>query len=516
MKQTVSLRKKRFKKFGTAAFAGGVILLALLILINVALALLPAKMTRFDATGLGLSSLADETEKLLDSLEEDVTVYWLCENGVLDETYVGGWLTLLLERYDEASEHITVTRINTTEDTDFLEKYGLTTEDFNNHSFLIESARRYTVLDVANIYRYSNAYIDDLAGGEYVMTMEELENMRQYIYYQGGGDVLQYQTYQHSSANAELSAAIDFVTRETVPHGYLLTGFDGETLSEDLIGYLESVTERLDKLDISKASAIPDDANCVILHAPKSDLTEAQAALLLAYIHRGGSILLSTSPSSVQSCPNLLKLTAEFGLSALPGHVTDPTSGYYVSGASVDTLTPKVNSQHELYLVYQNSYTPRMPWSHAIKAADQLPTGVSATPIFATSTGATRMVDGSTVGEAAQMYVAMSAQKQIANEDGTATTAELIWFGSTEAFNEENAEATEGGNYFYYAFGFIDISKEYTSPYSTIPTIRMTTEALQPMSNLMKVLIIAVITVVIPMGLLITGIVIWVKRRRRH
>ncbi len=517
MKQNNSFRKKRFQKFGTASYVGGILLLVALVAINVLLACLPSRVMCFDVTGTGLSKPAPESEKLLDSLEEDVTIYWLCENGVVDDTVVGGWLPLLLERYESAGDHVTVTRINTTEETEFLGEYGLTASDFNNYSFLVESARRYTLVDAANLYLYSNAYIDHLVGEEYIMDIEELENLRQYIYYyQGGVDVLQYETYQHARANAEITAAIDYVTQTTIPHGYLLTGFAGEEPSEDLVNYLATVTERLDKLNITEVTEIPADANCVVLHAPTADLSETETAVLRAYINRGGSILLNTSPSSVQNCPNILSLTAEFGLSALPGHVTDHTSGYYVSGVSVDTLTPKVNSTHDLYMVYENQYVPRMPWSHAIAAADTLPTGVTATPIFATSSAAVRIVDGETTGTAGQLYVAMEAEKEIVNDDGTATTAELIWFGSTEAFNEENAEATEGGNYFYYTFGFATISKDYTSPYAAIESIRITTESLDPIDGVVKAVIMAVIVALIPGALLTTGIVIWVKRRKRR
>ncbi len=518
MKQNTSLRRQRFKTYGTASFVGGVLLLACLVVLNAVCALLPAKVTKFDTTGLGISDMSAESDKLVDGLETDVTIYWLCEGDTIDTDIVGHWFDLLLTRYDEASDRIKVERIDTTKETAFLETYGLKQGSFVNHSFIVESEYRYALVEIGEIYRFSNDYINSSMGGEYIITMEELENMRNTVYYYYGEDILGYQTYQYTAANAELASAIDYVSREIIPHGYLLTGFEGAEMAEDLRELLVDMTERLDELDISKVTEIPDDANCLILHSPTADLTEAQAAMLKAYINRGGSLILNTSPATVQNCPNLLSVTAEFGLSALPGMVTDSAQGYYASGTSADVLTPKINTSHDLSLVAQYGYSMQMPASHAIKTADDLSSDIRVTPIYSTSKSAMRVEVGNvgnTLGSAGAMDVAVSAEKLVTTPDGATATAGLAWFGSVDAFNAEYITKSENGNSLYYSFAFDFVSGEFVSPYSTIEPAQLTSDALT-VGTVPAVILIAAVVVVIPVLLLVVGIVIWVKRRNRR
>jgi len=53
---------KRSVKIGTYTFVMGVIVLALLIAANLLVDVLPAKITQFDASGLGMTEISDETE----------------------------------------------------------------------------------------------------------------------------------------------------------------------------------------------------------------------------------------------------------------------------------------------------------------------------------------------------------------------------------------------------------------------------------------------------------------------
>ncbi len=519
MKNTTIFRLNRAGKHGTVTMVASLLLLTAIVLLNVLVGVLPAKVTRFDVAFTGLSDMAEESKKLVGSLKEDVTIYWICEEGVVDAS-LAGWFELLLTRYDEASEHVTVKQVDTATDTAFAEKYE--TEYYNNNSVVVESARRFTVVDVMELMTYTSAFLNQnlYEGEEVELTMDELAQMREMMYAYGV-DIMQYQIYNHSSrANAELTAAMDYVVSETLPTTYLLTGFGGTELSEELVENFALLSDGgLKELDLSAATAIPADAGCVILYGPTTDLTEAQTAVLKAYLDRGGSMTLATAPSAVEDCPHLQSLVSDFGLSAELGLVVDNQSGYYASGASTDVLTPAVNQSHEAYVVYENQFTPRMPQSHAIKTATSLPTGVSVTPLFTTSTSATRRELANVeniLGEAGKMNVAVTAYRQMVNDNGTYSVASLTWFGSTEAFTDENAELTSDGNHLYLAVATSAIAGEFSSPYDAITGVRLSVGALDYMGGALSIILIALVVLVIPGGLLATGIVIWVKRKKRR
>ncbi len=521
MNNNESLR--RVKSYGTRAFLGAAILLCLIILLNTVLSVLPARLTRFDVSGTGLTELSAESEKLLDGLDTDVTVYWLCEGGVVDPTLIGEWFPLLLTRYEEASDRIKVVKITDSEaDKKLLEDLGA--DGLGNHGLIVASDKRSRVIDVSELFTYSSQFVNVQLnnGNEMELTLEQLDQMVQMVYAYYQIDITQYAIYNHSSvANTKLTSAIDYVTAENVPHAYLLTGFRGASMPDTLQTYIGILNEGLEELDISKVSAIPADAGVVILHAPTEDISEAQAAIINAYLEQGGSLVLTTSPNThVDQCPNLQKLTTPFGLSAQPGIVFDSADGYYASGASTDVLTPKVSSSHELYQLAQGgSYPHRMPWSHGIEIAKTLPTGVSALGIMTTSSSAVRKEAGGvteTLGDPAPTNVAVEAYREVAvTDDGTASVARILWFGSTEAFAAETASAARG-NYYYLALGADIVRNAFVSDYEAIPGVRIATEALDSMGDVLGFTIIGIITVVIPVGLLITGVVIWSKRRRRH
>ena len=50
---------KRSVKIGTYTFVAGIILLAALIIANLLVGALPAKLTEFDASGVGLTEISD-------------------------------------------------------------------------------------------------------------------------------------------------------------------------------------------------------------------------------------------------------------------------------------------------------------------------------------------------------------------------------------------------------------------------------------------------------------------------
>jgi ABC-2 type transport system permease protein len=141
---------KRSVKIGTYSFVAGVILLAALIVANLLVGALPAKLTQFDVTGQGITEISPETKKMVTGMSEDVTIYWLCEGGEVDDQ-----IRLLLSRYEEAGKHVKVEVVDPLKEPTFTTKYSDTT--LSAYSFIVESDRRYTVVDSSELYLWHNA-----------------------------------------------------------------------------------------------------------------------------------------------------------------------------------------------------------------------------------------------------------------------------------------------------------------------------------------------------------------------
>jgi hypothetical protein len=98
--------------------------------------------------------------------------------------------------------------------------------------------------------------------------------------------------------------------------------------------------------------------------------------------------------------------------------------------------------------------------------------------------------------------------------DGTAKTASLTWYASADSFTDTAAEGSKGGNYYFYAATLSLMGESFTSPYMKLTPVPLQTESLE-VDSLPALIIFLVTVVLIPLALLIVGIVIWIRRKRR-
>lgn len=502
---------KRSSRMGTYSLILGAVVLAVLILVNLLVGMLPAKVTYFDVSGIGLTEISDESAKFVSGIQEDVTIYWLCQGGVVDDQF-----ELMLTRYEEAGKHIRVEVIDTTENPTFTADY--TDAVLADYSMIVESGRRFTTVDTADMYYYTNDFVTQyLYSGTVVpMTAQQFQEIYTYCLQYNQIDISQYPTHIHFRGEALLTAALDYVTREYIPHGYLIAGHGEAAPSETLSALMASMSLEAETLDLTVAQSVPADANCLILFSPENDLTAHETALVRDYLNGGGSLMLNTSPEVVQSCPNIQSLCGLFGLTAAPGVVEEGDTSF-IAGSRF-TLVPTVSTEHAATsYVSSNGIKAQMPTSHAISVASALPAGVTVTPLMTTSETANRVAvnDPSvTLGTAGKLHVAVAATKSIGLPDGTTETAHLTWYGSAAAMTDASATNTSGGNYYYYAATLSSMSESFTSAYESLAAVDLSGQALG-VGDGPAFLLGAVVVLVIPVGLLTAGIVIWVRRKRR-
>ena len=96
---------------------------------------------------------------------------------------------------------------------------------------------------------------------------------------------------------------------------YFLTGHGEPSADRELSNLSEAISQQnavVKTLSLSSADAIPPDASALILVAPKSDLDEREAAVLGAWLRKGGKMLVLLDPNS--STPRLHALLANSGI----------------------------------------------------------------------------------------------------------------------------------------------------------------------------------------------------------
>ena len=107
LKETGSGLKESFRtknvRFGSYSSALIAIVIAVAVVFNLVISQIPEKYVSFDLSPGKLYTIGEKTEKLLDSLDEDVTLTVLAEESAADTT-----LSKLLDRYEDESKYIHV------------------------------------------------------------------------------------------------------------------------------------------------------------------------------------------------------------------------------------------------------------------------------------------------------------------------------------------------------------------------------------------------------------------------
>ena len=125
--------------YSTAILAAAILLA---VLVNLVVRALPSKYTEFDLSEGKMYTLGDSSVQLAQSLQQDVTIYYLCETGSEDAI-----ITKLLDHYAAESSHIHWEQKDPTLYPTFAAQYGA--ENASTGSLIVTSGEDSVVLDAA-------------------------------------------------------------------------------------------------------------------------------------------------------------------------------------------------------------------------------------------------------------------------------------------------------------------------------------------------------------------------------
>ena len=301
-------RYRRKKLFSALA----VILLAvILIAANLLSGLLPWKLRSPSLTDDPVFGLSSSTKTLLNTLDEDVTLYLLCENGTLGADRD---LLSFLKNYEVLSPRISVKVIDTLNDSDFLASHGMEGISEGSVFFVVESDLRYVPLSLYDLYYYYHKSDEQefyLSPSEYVTSGEQLATMG-------------YKVTPYFNGEAGITNAIRTVVTQDVPTVAIL---QSAYLSED--GSLVSLNAEINSVllqsirqsgcdvrYLASVSEIAQSDDLLIFNSPLIDLSDTEAANLSAWLKQGGDMLLTTYFGNSIDQPNLAALLESYGMSA--------------------------------------------------------------------------------------------------------------------------------------------------------------------------------------------------------
>ena len=476
MKKLFADKSGRTVKVGAYSTAAALFVIAIAVVLNIFAEKLPADKMQLDITSNRIYSLSEQTEAIVSALDEDVTVYWIVQKGSEDPG-----VSTLLDRYAGLNSRIHVV----TKDPDvfptFVQKY--VSDGVYNNSLIVESAERFSYVSYYDIYEYD--YSNYYTTGSYSVNF---------------------------AGEGCLTSAIDYVTSDSVPVLYILSGHGESELSSSYTGMIEKQNVSLQELSLIRAGSVPEDAGCVLVCGPQTDITTDEKDMLLEYLSSGGGMILITDPLETDaSRPNLDALAEAYGMSEVPGLILENDSNYYAFGTNY-YLLPDILSHAVSSPLINGGYYVMAAIAHGIRTESEPQDGLTVTGLLQTSSSAISKLAGYDMQTYAMEEGDLEGPFTLAAIAEDTNAGALVWFGSGAIAADSVNSQVSGGNsdlllncINYLCGEESGVSIHSKSMSSSFLTINSGTAAL----------LTFVVVALIPLGYLVIGLVIHARRKRR-
>lgn len=467
---------KKHIKNGSYSMTMTVVFIAVVIVINMIVGELPSKYTEIDVSGQKLYSIGDETKELLSELEKDVTIYQIAQSGGEDEV-----ITSLLKKYEDESEHIKVEQKDPVVNPKFASEY--TTDNLSANSLIVTCGDRSKVID------YNNMYESDI----------------------------DYQTYSYQTTGfdgeGQITSAIGYVTSENLPILYTLTGHGETELGSTMKEGIEKANMEIKSLNLVSEGSVPEDADCLFIGSPSTDISSDEKDAILKYLENGGKAMMF-SDYNENKMENFDEILANYGLERTEGIVFEGDSQHYAMQMPYYIL-PDVGSAEAVSGLSSDGYMVLAPFAQGIVQADDVRSTVVVNSLLSTSdqaysksnlsSGSLEKEDGDTDGP---FDVGVSVTENVDDEE-----TKLVYYSASSLLDSQVNQMVSGGNE-----KLVMESLKWMVDTEETVTVSIPSKSLQ-VSSLMipgydasfwKICVMGVI----PGFFLVAGFVVWFKRRR--
>ncbi|MGN0772523.1 MAG: GldG family protein [Candidatus Ventricola sp.] len=481
-KEKRPLKERIRRMFGKRFFAGSysvfaaAAVIAIAVAVNLVAGALPTDKTEIDLTSQAIFTLSDQTRRIVSGIDQEVTLYLLAQSGSENDTVVR-----LLRRYASLNDRIRIEYVDPNEKPTFLDRYDLGSTPLYANSVLVECGERTKLVGYDEIFVTS--YSMDYYSYSYTTTTD------------------------FDGENA-LTNAIHYVTSADVPRVYALTGHGESELSSMLGTLMERDNLETDTLSLLMLEDVPEDASVVVINAPTSDLSGDEAEMLIRYLEGGGRIVLITDYIESGEMENLLRVTAKMGMTAGEGIVVEGDRNKHLSRYPY-YLLPELSSHEITEPLIDGRYYVLAPLAQPIVETGDSQATVSA--LLETSETAYAKLAGLDME---------TTEKEEGDVDGAfmvAAASELgearmVWIASARLMQDNVNAMVSGGNsdLFMNSVNWMCDQQETIS----IRAKSMDEQGLtitQAQSSFWSIVLLGVI----PGAILVLGVVIVMRRKRR-
>ena len=276
-------------KRGSYTLAMTSIVIAIVIIFNMIVNLIPENKRQFDISSTNIYEISSKSKKIINKVDHDVTFYVLAEKSSTDKR-----IKTFINKYASLSDKIHIKWIDPVLHPSALTKYG--TEE-NNIVISCKKTNRTTTVSFDDILVSSASY---------------------------------YSTSSSASSfdgDGQLTSALNYVTSDKEYKAYYTSGHGESSLSSEVTSLLTKSRISTSDLLLMTATSIPDDCDLLIIDGATSDFTKDEVKLLSSYLKKGGKVVTLLAQTN-KSMKNLYGLLKDYGLTVQSGYIADTERSY--------------------------------------------------------------------------------------------------------------------------------------------------------------------------------------------
>lgn len=504
-KVKVNLNTKKLK-YGSVASAITIIVIAVVIVVNIIVAAVGERTNlKVDLTSKNAFEISQETIDYITSLDQDVEIVTMSDENVFKTTSSVYFKQAyeVLKKYELTSDRIKVEFVDMTKNPTYANKYQeIYKGDITSNSIVVSCVDK------------STGAINSIK----VLTVSDLFNTE-----------FSYQTFSQqiisSKAEQVLTSAIMYVT-DPQPLSAVILQADTSGVSDEA---LQTLLEN-DGFDVSLVNPltdpIPMEADMIVINAPTNDFSEDIIDQLYAFMENDGNYgknMIYLAGISQKSTANIDAFLAEWGIKVDYSVVGDTnqnnlvsTSTYYAVKNYIQDSDYSANvAQTSLPVVSYNARPITLMYEYSGNVSTTSLLSTESTAFVLTEEMQEEAMNGvePDITETMGVYTTMAlSNKYTFDSDNNQRLSNLLVIGSSDMVGEYLTSSTHYNNGDY----FISIINQMTGKSTGITLVAKDLSAATFDTDQAKYSgTFWVFIVLVPLVVLVTGIVVWLRRRHK-
>ena len=457
-------------KRGSYTLAMTSIVIAIVIVFNMIVNLIPENKRQFDISSTNIYEISSKSKKIINNVDHNVTFYVLAEKSNTDKR-----IKTFINKYASLSDKIHIKWIDPILHPSALTKYG--TEE-NNIVISCKKTNRTTTVSFDDILVSSASY---------------------------------YSTSSSASSfdgDGQLTSALNYVTSNKEYKAYYTSGHGESSLSSGVTSLLTKSRISTSDLLLMTATSIPDDCDLLIIDGATSDFTKDEVKLLSSYLKKGGKVVTLLAQTN-KSMKNLYGLLKDYGLTVQSGYIADTERSYQgnyyylIPNLSVSGDMASGISSNSVMMINSKGMTQSTPVRDSIS-----------TDAFMTTSSNGYAVTEKKQTQGTYVLGATSTESvKVKNSKGKKVTKEsrLTVYGSNMLIDEQITSS------FSSLENLTLFTNSVTASLDNADNVSISPKSLEVSYNTIahpgpfSILVVFVI----PVGLIVGGFIVWFRRRRR-